>query len=461
MQTLWNLAKDHLKRALSEDSYDRWIEPIKPLSLSESELTLGVDNEFCQQWLNDNYLGMIRDAVHVSPSHTQLFVRLVVPGEEREAAAKVSEAPHEARGAAAKKAVRGKSTAGALENLSLNPEFTFEKFVVGPSNSFAHAATFAVSENPGKAYNPLFIYGPTGLGKTHLIQSVGNRMIGVNKRAKIAYVTSEMLLNEYIEATMTGKHVEFRKKYRSVDILLIDDIQFLAGKDRLQEEFFHTFNALYDAKKQIIITSDQPPKEIKGLEARLVSRFEWGMVTELEYPDFETRLAILRYKHSSAPVRLSDAILTFIAENVQSNVRSLEGALTRATSFASLTPPGIQLTVDMLRNLLKDLLAQERQADLTFDTIQKAVAEHFGIKLVDMSSKERSRSVALPRQIAMYLCRKLTRASLPEIAMAFEKTHATVIHGCKAIQNRLDTEPDLKGSVQEIIRKLGRDLSSI
>lgn len=455
MQTLWNLAKDSLKRALSEDSYDRWIEPIKPLSLSETELMLGVDNEFCQQWLNDNYLGMIEDAVHANSAEF-VSVRLVIPEGSREDSARATNLPLPPKKASPP---RPRAAPPVPENLSLNPEFTFEKFVVGPSNSFAHAATFAVSENPGKAYNPLFIYGPTGLGKTHLIQSVGNRMVGVNRRAKVAYVTSEMLLNEYIEATMTGKHVEFRKKYRSVDILLIDDIQFLAGKDRLQEEFFHTFNALYDAKKQIIITSDQPPKEIKGLEARLVSRFEWGMVTELEYPDFETRLAILRYKHSSAQVRLSDAILTFIAENVQSNVRSLEGALTRATSFAALTPPGIQLTVDMLRNLLKDLLAQERQADLTFDDIQRAVAEHFGIKMVDMSSKERSRSVALPRQIAMYLCRKMTRASLPEIATAFEKTHATVIHGCKAIQNRLDTESDLKSAVQEIVRKLGRDAS--
>lgn len=459
MQTLWRHAKENLKRVLSEDSYDRWIEPIKPISLSDSELILGVDNDYCQMWLSENYLGMIVDAVKASGSSPDLTVKLVVPQDESDSGRLRQDLFEPRISMPAREKPRAR-TSSQPDNLQLNPEFTFENFVVGPSNSFAHAVATGVSENPGKAYNPLFVYGPTGLGKTHLIQSVGNRIIQQNKKAKIAYVTSEMLLNEYIEATMAQRHVEFRKKYRSVDILLIDDIQFLAGKDRLQEEFFHTFNALFDAKKQIIMTSDRPVKEIKGLEARLVSRFEWGMVTELEYPDFETRLAILRYKHASARVKLSDSILTFIAENVQSNVRSLEGALTRAVSFASLTP-GIQLTVEMLRNILKDLLAKERQADLTFDDIQKGVAEHFGIKLMDMSSKERSRSVALPRQIAMYLCRKLTRASLPEIATSFDKTHATVIHGCKTIQNRLDTEPDLRSSVQEIARKLGRDLSSI
>ena len=275
----------------------------------------------------------------------------------------------------------------------------------------------------------------------------------------VAYISSEMLLNEYVDALQNRTIVDFRNKYRHVDVLLVDDIHFLTGKDRLQEEFFHTFNALFESRKQIIMTSDRPASEIDGLEKRLVSRFEWGLVTELECPDYETRLAILRYKQAGLPKPLSDEAQKFIAENVKSNVRSLEGAMLRAVSFNSLTNE--PLTLDALRYLLRDLLEKERQEDLTFDDIHRAVAEYFDVRVTDLSSKRRPRSVAVPRQIAMYLCRRLTRSSLPDIARSFNKTHGTVLHACRVVQNRISVDDSLRQNVRTIVRKLGHDPVSL
>jgi chromosomal replication initiator protein len=341
---------------------------------------------------------------------------------------------------------------------TMNPKYSFDEFVIGPSNSFAHAAALAVAQAPGRAYNPLFIYGQTGLGKTHLIQAVGNRVLETPGMT-VAYVSSEALLNEYVTALQNRSTVDFRTKYRNVDVMLIDDIHFLAGKASLQEEFFHTFNALFESRKQIIMTSDRPASEISGLEKRLVSRFEWGLVTELECPDFETRLAILRYKQAHLEKPLPDELQTFIAENVQSNVRALEGAMLRAVSYASLTSE--PLTLDSLRYLLRDLLDKERQEDITFDNIHKAVADFFDVRVTDLSSKRRPRSVAMPRQVAMYLCRRLTRASLPEIADSFGKTHGTVLHACKMIQNRMSVDDNLRQNVRTVVRKLGHDPVSL
>jgi chromosomal replication initiator protein len=342
----------------------------------------------------------------------------------------------------------------------LDPVFTFENFVTGPSNSFAHAAALGVSQSPGRAYNPLFIYGETGIGKTHLMQAIGNRVLQTDPASTVAYVTSETLLNEYIDSIQTATPKAFRDKYRNIDVLMVDDIQFLAGKNALQQEFFHTFNELHAARKQIIMTSDLPPKELAGLEPRLVSRFEWGLVTQIEKPDFETRLAILRYKQSSSKTQLPDALLTFIADNVTSNVRALEGALNKAFSYIQLTQSP-QLSLDTLRTLLKDTLNSEHQKDLTFDDIQRSVADYYNLRLADMTSKERPRSVAAPRQLAMYLSRKLTRASLPEIAKAFDKTHATVVHACKTVQDRAQVDPELQSAIRDITRSLGRDPSSL
>ncbi len=457
-QALWHQACDHLKAVLHPDVFTRWIAIIHPLNLQGDTMVLRVDNDFYQTWLEDNYLQLIVTALRAAGANENMMIRFDVCASEpasppadvpADASAQVP-APDPARSRPRTR----KAPRGAASNCTLNPKFTFEEFVIGPSNSFAHAATLAVAQAPGRAYNPLFIYGQTGLGKTHLMHAVGHRALQ-STATSVAYVSSETLLNEYVEAIQSRTTTEFRNKYRSVDVLLVDDIHFLANKERLQDEFFHTFNALYDARKQIIMTSDRPANEITGLEQRLVSRFEWGLVTELEKPDFETRLAILRYKQTHAKVHLADDLLNFIAENVKSNVRSLEGALVRALSFTSLNSHPLNL--ESMRYLLKDLLDKENQKDLTFDDIQRVVAEHFDLRLTDMSSKRRPRSVSQPRQVAMYLCRCLTKSSLPDIANAFGKTHATVLHACKTIHDRLDVEQNLRDSVRIIARKLGRD----
>jgi chromosomal replication initiator protein len=452
---LWIKACEHLKSVLNSDVYARWIEIIKPVAIQDSRFVLHVDNDFCQTWLEDNYHDFIVDALRSAGAPGELGIRFVVKTFDAPADRHAGEAPPakaEVRPAPPKR----RQKANGVGSIGLlNPSFTFENFVTGPSNSFAHAAALGVSQSPGRAYNPLFIYGQTGIGKTHLMQAVGHRILQ-SPGMTITYVSSETLLNEYVESLKNRTTMEFRNRYRSTDVLLVDDIQFLAGKDSLQEEFFHTFNALYDAHKQIIMTSDLPPRDLKGLEPRLVSRFEWGLVTEIESPDFETRLAILRYKQTLTKVRLPDELLTFIADNIKSNVRSLEGALTRTISFASLNSQA-PLTLEMLRNLLKDQLTDERQKDLSFDDIQRMVADYFDLRMTDMSSKRRPRALSAPRQVAMFLCRKLTRSSLPEIANSFGKTHATVVHACKTVQDRIQVEPELRDSVRDITRKLGRD----
>jgi chromosomal replication initiator protein len=449
---LWSNACDQLKGVLNSNVYERWIEVIQPQSLDGLSLTLCVDNEFCKNWIEDNYSDYILDALKASGASNDISLVFTVKEScDEHVLAKKPVAKHETKPVTRR---RSRSNGNNSAN-PLNPNFTFDNFVTGPSNSFAHAAALGVSQSPGRAYNPLFIYGQTGIGKTHLMQAVGHRVLN-SPGMSVSYVCLETLLNEYVESLKNRTTMEFRNKYRSKDVLLVDDIQFLAGKDSLQEEFFHTFNVLYDAHKQIIMTSDLPPREMSGLEPRLVSRFEWGLVTEIESPDFETRLAILQYKHSLNKIRIPDDLLVFIADNIKSNVRSLEGALTRVLSFASLNQQ-TPLDIDILRNLLKDLLSEERQKDLSFEDIQRIVAVYFDLRMTDMSSKRRQRSISAPRQIAMFLCRKLTRSSLPEIANSFGKTHATVVHACKTIQDRIQVEDDLRTSVREITRRLGRD----
>ncbi len=442
---LWDAACGHLRKLLHPDVYSRWIAVIEPKGLADHTLTLSVDNNFYQTWLEENYLPLIQTAV-TSVCGEELRIGFVVgqrqmplPAEEPEVAAKP------ARRAATSPSRR------SLPDPVLNPKFTFDHFIVGSSNNFGHAAALAVAQAPARAYNPLFIYGGTGLGKTHLMQAIGHHVLK-NSNARIAYVSSETFTNEYIDNLQSRTLVQFRKKYRSVDLLLIDDIHFLAGKERMQEEFFHTFNALFDAHKQIVMTSDRPASEIQGLEQRLVSRFEWGLVTELQPPDLETRIAILRNKQQQGGLTLSDENLQFIARSIRSNIRRLEGALIRATSFASLT--GRPLSVTDLENLLRDTIDQEKQETLTFEHIMKTVADHYDVRLVDMTSKRRPAAIALPRQVAMYLCRQMTSASLPEIATAFGKTHATILHGCRLIQTRMADDPDLRQNVSHLTRQL-------
>lgn len=450
--TIWKQACEHLQAALHADVYSRWISVISPVRIENDTLYLGVDNDFYQSWLEEHYLPLICDALRAVSGKDWQIGFTVNPQDLFSAAAPqaTTPVPEPPRTTLRDRLLSRRSE----RSLQLNPKYTMSSFVVGPANSFAHAAALAVSEAPAKAYNPLFIYGGTGLGKTHLMQAIGHAVIEKNRARHICYITCETLLNEYIDALQKRSITEFRKRYRTVDLLLIDDIHFLSGKERIQEEFFHTFNSLFDAHKQIIMTSDRPASEINGLEQRLVSRFEWGLVTELERPDFETRMAILRFKQREMSLSVDESVLTFIAENVRSNVRRLEGALVRAVSFMSLTQQ--PLTLDALKRLLRDTIEEEQQATLSLSDIQKAVAAHYDIRLADMSSSARPRSIAVPRQVAMYLCRSLTPSSLPDIGTAFNKTHATVLHACTAIQNRMDVDADLRRQVQDISTKLGK-----
>ena len=442
--SLWSKVCKQLQEILHPDVYSRWIAIIEPISLVDDILTLSVDNDFYQTWLEENYLPLINNAIAMFTDDNLETCFIITPQSKQ----KKEPEPK-------KPSIRDRISRRVSSQLPLNPKFTFDQFIVGPSNNFAHAASLAVAQAPARAYNPLFIYGGVGLGKTHLMEATGHHVLG-SSRSRVCYISSEAFLNEYIDALQTRGLVAFRKKYRSVDLLLIDDIHFLASKERLQEEFFHTFNTLFDARKQIVLTSDRPASEITGLEQRLVSRFEWGLVTELEPPDLETRIAILRSKQQQTQVQISDDLIFFIAENVSSNIRRLEGALIRAISYSSLT--GRPLTRESLAYLLRDTLEKEKESLITFATIQKAVAEHYDVRLSDMTSKSRQRSVALPRQVAMYLCRRLTRSSLPTIANAFARTHATVLHAYKTIDNRIDIDTELHRSVSNISQRLGSQL---
>ncbi|MFA5085755.1 MAG: chromosomal replication initiator protein DnaA, partial [Candidatus Omnitrophota bacterium] len=346
---------------------------------------------------------------------------------------------------------RDKQDAG--KEIGLSSRYTFDSFVIGPSNRFAHAAASAVCDSPAKAYNPLFIYGGVGLGKTHLMHSIGHKIIQRLPKAKILYISSEEFTNQLIGAIQNRTMIKFREKYRNVDILLIDDIQFIAGKEATQEEFFHTFNTLYDAHKQIVVSSDRPPKEIQSLEERLVSRFEWGLVTDIQPPDFETRMAILKKKSEKETILLPDDVYYFLAEKIKSNIRELEGALIRVVAYAKLI--GREISVEMVKEVLKDMI-REGEKKITIDMIQKKVCEYFDIKLSDMKIKKRSRAIAYPRQIAMYLARQLTDYSLPEIGEYFGgRDHTTVMHAYEKIKKDLKEKKGLSDLIGRITDSLG------
>jgi chromosomal replication initiator protein len=438
---LWSALSEKLKAIVDTNSYSIWIEQIKPVELTKEKLILAVDNDWAKTWIEENYAPLMSQVISAAfPNERRQIVLQVAPSTQE-----LLPPPPPPKKAKAESRCIG----------TLNDNFTFDEFVVGPSNSWAHAAALAVAKKPGVAYNPLFIYGDTGIGKTHLMQAVGHRILEQPGKV-VAYISTETLLNEYVNSIKSDTAREFREKYRGVDVLLIDDVQFMASKSGIQEEFFNTFNALYTAKKQIIITSDRPASEISGLEQRLVSRFNAGMATQIECPNFETRLAIMRYKQSNVEKPLSDEIQTFIAENVKSNVRALEGAMNRAMALRDFSGDE-PLTLEKVRYVLRDLLDKEKEGDITLDAIQKMVAEFFNIKRTDLLSTDRMRSVAVPRQIAMYLSRRLTHASLFEVGAAFEKTHGTVVHACKQIQGSLSVDADLRANVRSIVTKLGQD----
>lgn len=442
-EQLWKDASKVLRGMLNPDLFTRWFAPIKPIEINNGALVLGVANEFYQIWLQDNFLSLVREAVNQS-SKQPLQVRFVVAQELKEAGLS----------APAAQAEKHSSPRPALD-IKLNPRYSFDSFVVGPNNNFAHAAALAVAQAPAKAYNPLFLYGGVGLGKTHLMQAIGHCVSTSPKAGKICYITCEQFTNEFIQAIQNSSLTKFRKKYRQADVLLIDDIHFLAGKERMQEEFFHTFNTLFDAHKQIVLTSDRPAAEIANLENRLVSRFEWGLVTELQPPALETRIAILRKKAAVLDVKLSDQVIEFLAQKIRTNIRRLEGALVRVASYASLT--GREITTDTLETLLRDSLHEEAKQTLSIISIQKKVAEHFDIRLADMTSRRRPQNVAFPRQVAMYLSRILTDRSLVDIGEAFGgRDHGTVMHACKLINGRITKDQRLRLTITYLQQFLQR-----
>ena len=437
---------------LSRDTFNMWFAPLRPCVVDGQQLTMEAPNEFCEVWLKDNYLSLLQDAVAVAAG-CRLQVKFRVPN-----ASLAATPPAHAAAAVptkAKHAEGGSERSNGHADLLFNPKNTFESFVVGTNNNFSFAAAKAVAEAPGKSYNPLFLYGGVGLGKTHLLHAIGQHVTGNKKGARVAYVSSEKFTNEYIDAIQNNKLVGFRKKYRQTDVLLIDDIQFLAGKERIQEEFFHTFNALHESHKQIVLTCDRPASEIQGLENRLVSRFEWGLVTDLQPPDIEMRLAILKKKAQIMSVVLPEDIINFLATRIRTNIRRLEGALIRVASYASLT--GKKLTIEVVENLLREILHEEGRQTISIEVIQKRVAEHFDIRLADMTSKRRPENIAFPRQIAMYLSRQMTESSLNTIGEAFGgRDHGTVLHACRLVKDRMEVDSNVRQVVHYLEKQLIR-----
>lgn len=429
---LWKKICLILSRELSERSFKTWFEPISLLAVSADSLTLGVPDLYYGKWLEDHYQNLLLSSVEE------------VVGRPLGVAYQVVELPKTVSPAPASLPAREKDDALA----GLNQKYTFDDFVIGPGNRFAHAASVAVSESPAKQYNPLFIYGPTGLGKTHLLQSIAHEMKRRHPGFKILYISSEKFTNQLITAIQTKSTPQFRAKYRTLDLLLIDDVHFIAEKDSTQEEFFNTFNTLYDAHKQIVVTSDRPPREIPGLEERLVSRFGWGLVTDIQPPDFETRVAILKKKMERETVVVPDDVSYFIAGKIKSNIRELEGALIRVVAYCTLT--NSKIDVRLAQEILKDSFKEESQK-FTIEGIQKVVADYFNVKVSDLRAKKRTVSIVRPRQIAMYLIRELTTHSFPEIGEFFGgKDHTTVLHSC----NKISQERDKDVSVRSLLDKL-------
>jgi chromosomal replication initiator protein len=455
----WETVKGDFKGLFPEDVFKLWFEPIVCVESGEDSLTLGVPNDFAAIWIHDNYLDLIVQRLRLSTGRA-ISVKLkkveldgsnapfLNHGDSHSPISRVKTAPAPAR--RTPRYDERSPTQGGL-----NPRNTFESFVVGNNNQMAHAAALAVAQAPAQAYNPLFIYGDTGLGKTHLMHAIGHAILRNNPHAKIAYLSTEKFTNEFIQALQENALTKFRQRYRHVDVLLLDDVQFLGGKERIQEEFFHTFNDLFESSKQIVLSSDRRASEIQKLEARLVSRFEWGLPADIQPPDFETRVAILRTKAANLKFDLPAPVANFIAQNISKNIRRLEGALIKVASYSSLTGKSIDLaTTEML---LQDVLMEQAQNQLTMETIQKRVADHYQIRHSDMTSKRRPNNIAIPRQIAMYLARTLTKHSLQEIGDAFGgRDHGTVIHACKAVDNMMEQDASVRGSVEFLKAQLSR-----
>ena len=437
---IWESAQSIIKSRVGESSYETWLANLNPKEKSPDTLLLETPDEFFKNWIIDHYLSVIKKAVEeeaksgvsiefdVTIDTTRVPSKIQIPLPQKEA---INHRP---------------------PSEEINSRFSFNSFVVGPSNRFAYAASLAVAESPAKAYNPLFIYGPVGLGKTHLMQATTSYVQKHHPQLKYCYISSEQFTNELINAIRHKSTIQFRQKYRNIDVLLIDDIHFIAGKESTQEEFFHTFNTLHDNRKQIIICSDRPPKEIANLEERLVSRFAWGLITDIQPPDFETRVAILKKKLELESTRVPDDVVYFIAEQIKTNIRELEGALIRVVAYSLLEEKPISLA--MAKNILKDMV-KETVKIISIEMIQKTVSEFFNLNIMDLKASRRSQHIVMPRQIAMYLTRKLTKHSLPEIGNAFGgKDHTTVMHSCKKIEQDLVTNTELRKIIDQLTTSL-------
>ena len=457
VEQIWGSAQEQLRAKLSRDTFNMWFAPLRACAVDAHQATLEAPNEFCEVWLKDNYLSLLQEALAFAAGR-QLQIKFVVaPGSTSvfTAPVVVEDKPKPVEAATLTTGSALGERIGTNGEPHFNPKNTFDSFVVGNNNNFAYAAALAVAQAPGKSYNPLFLYGGVGLGKTHLLHAIGQQVAINKKNARVAYLSSEKFTNEYIDAIQHNKIGAFRKKHRQTDVLLIDDIQFLAGKERIQEEFFHTFNALHESHKQIVLTCDRPASEIQGLEARLVSRFEWGLVTDLQPPDIEMRRAILNKKAHIMKVTLPEDVLDFLANRIRTNVRRLEGALIRVASFASLT--GKKLTIEVIEGLLREILHEEGRFSISIEVIQKKVAEHFDIRLADMTSKRRPENIAFPRQIAMYLSRQLTESSLNTIGETFGgRDHGTVMHACRLVKDRMEVDPNVRQVVSYLEKQLMR-----
>ncbi len=502
LNAMWANALSVLYNELSGPSFDAWLRPSSPVAFSDGTLLVQVPHEFARDWLETRHSALLSEIITSlagrsvtvkfiakattgasaqtenvpatssplsQPSSTSTGV-LVSSGKYESVERAVPAAPQPAHTQAVGWAQplsgqpRRTQTAYATQmddsrepddfkQAVLNPKYTFDSFVVGASNRMAHAAALAVSEGPGRTYNPLFLYGGVGLGKTHLMQAIGHQFLAFNPSARVVYVPCEQFTNELILSIRFETTDAFREKYRNVDILMIDDIQFLAGKERTQEEFFHTFNTLYEAGKQIVISSDRPPKEIATLESRLRSRFEWGLSADISPPELETRMAILNKKAAAENLVLPQDVCLFIAQQVQSNIRELEGALIRATAYASLN--NRELSVDVAAEAIRDMMPSSRPKQISVEMIQRAVADYYHIQVSEMRARTRVRMVSLPRQVAMFLCRELTELSLPKIGEEFGgRDHTTVIHACEKILQDRQTDPTLDANVKEIVERL-------
>lgn len=436
--TNWQQVISILKKRINKHSFETWVTSLTPLGYYNNFVLIEVPNHFSKSWLDERYTPILKQAFK-EVLDKNVNIQFILSDEVEEYLSNISTENNKQH---------------VDEDCMLIDRYTFDTFVVGNSNKFAHAASLAVAETPGRTYNPLFIYGGVGLGKTHLMHAIGHYIKKNIQNIKIAYVTSEKFTNELIDSIKDKETVSFRNKYRKIDVLLIDDIQFLAGKERTQEEFFHTFNTLYESNKQIIISSDRPPKNIPTLEDRLRSRFEWGLITDIQPPDYETRVAILRKKAQLERLEVPDETIYYIADKIQSNIRKLEGALNKVIAYASLN--NITVSREIAEQVLKDIISPEAPKKITIELIQRVVAEHYDLKVEDLKTKKRTRKVAFPRQIAMYLCRELVNgASLPKIGEAFGgRDHTTILHGCEKISAEIENDLELRETINKLIKKI-------